>query len=377
MTLSVPTCKSWRRTVSTVVGILTFSVAAFSYAAEPPAARKTIGIWVDPAALSSLPTSGSAWENILDEASESTDSPNISDQTDPTNVRVMAKALVFARTGDERYRTEVVAACMAAIGTEEGGRTLALGRELVAYVIAADLVGLPPEKDAQFSDWLRQTLTMELSGNTLRSTHEDRATNWGTHAGTSRMAVAVYLGDEQELENAARVYAGYLGDRSAYAGFDWPRDLSWQADPARPVGINPRGAEKEGHNIDGVLPEEQRRGGEFTWPPPQESYVWEGLQGALGQANILYRAGYKDVWTWSDSALLRAFQWLHDVVDFPAVGNDTWQPHLVNHFYGTSFPAPVPARAGRGVGWTDWTHPPGSSPSDIVRPTPPSDLRAD
>lgn len=46
-------------------------------------------------------------------------------------------------TGTQSYRTDVINACMDAIGTESGGRTLALGRELGAYVIAADLVGLP------------------------------------------------------------------------------------------------------------------------------------------------------------------------------------------------------------------------------------------
>jgi len=367
---------AWRRTINTVVCILTFAVAALAHAEEAPAARAQIGIWIDPAALSSRPASGPAWDNIRKAANESTGAPDISNQDDATNVAVMAKALMFARTGDQSYRTEVVDACMAAIGTEAGGRTLALARELAAYVIAADLVGLPPEKDALFSDWLRQTLTEELSGRTLRSTHEDRPNNWGTHAGASRMAVAVYLGDEQELENAARVFAGYLGDRSAYANFAYGDDLTWQADSARPVGINPRGAEKSGFSIDGVQPDDQRRSGGFAWPPPKENYVYEGLQGALAQAVILYRAGYKDVWTWSDSALLRAFKWLHNVADFPAEGDDTWEPHIVNHFYGTSFPAPVPSRPGKNVGWSDWTHPTGSSPDAFVRPSPPRNLLA-
>jgi hypothetical protein len=33
----------------------------------------------------------------------------------------------------------------------------------------------------------------------------------------------------------------------------------------------------------------------------------------------------------------------------------------VNYYYGTAFPAPVPSRPGKNVGFTDWTHatPPG------------------
>jgi hypothetical protein len=104
-----------------------------------------------------------------------------------------------------------------------------------------------------------------------------------------------------------------------------------------------------------VLPDDQRRAGTFRWPPPKENYVYEGLQGALAEAVILHRAGY-DVFNWQDRALLRAFQWLHTQASFPATGDDSWEPYVVNKYYGTSFPAPVPSKPGKNVGWTDWTH---------------------
>ncbi|MFQ5628170.1 MAG: carboxypeptidase regulatory-like domain-containing protein [bacterium] len=312
------------------------------------------GIWISREEIAKLPTSGKAWQNVKSAADENTGTPDISDQNDPTNVRVMAKALVYARTGDERYRQDVIDACMAAIGTEKGGRTLALGRELIAYVIAADLVALPADKDQTFRTWLRQTLTETLSGRTLVSTHEDRPNNWGTHAGGSRLAVAVYLGDQAELDRAAKVFKGWLGDRASYAGFEYG-DLYWQANASKPVGINPKGSTKNGRSIDGVLPDDQRRAGGFKWPPPKENYVYEGLQGALAQAVILHRAGY-DVWNWQDQALLRAFKWLHEQANYQAQGDDTWQPHIINYFYSTSFPAPAPSQPGKNIGWTDWTH---------------------
>ena len=83
--------------------------------------------------------------------------------------------------------------------------------------------------------------------------------------------------------------------------------------------------------------------------------MYTGLQGAVAQAVILDRQGY-DVWNWSDQALLRAFTWLHEHADYPAVGDDTWQPHLINWFYGSCFPAPIPSAHGKNIGWTDWTH---------------------
>src|SRR3972149_4721930 len=152
--------------------------------------------------------------------------------------------------------------------------------------------------------------------------------------------------------HAAQVFKGWLGDRSAHAGFEYG-DLAWQCDPGNPVGINPAGCTKQGHSVDGVLPDDQRRGGGFTWPPPHENYVWEALQGALVQAVLLHRAGY-DVWNWEDQALLRAARWLHEQASFPATGDDSWQPHIINFYYGTGFPAPVPSSPGKNLGWTDW-----------------------
>ncbi|MFQ5628171.1 MAG: hypothetical protein ACE5I1_05365, partial [bacterium] len=137
-------------------------------------------------------------------------------------------------------------------------------------------------------------------------------------------------------------------------GFEFG-DLSWQADPKKPVGINPKGANRGGFSLDGVLPDDQRRAGGFQYPYSKENYVYGALAGALVQAIILHNAGY-DVWDWQDKALLRAFEWLHKEARFPAKGDDTWEPHVINYYYGTNFPAPVPARPGKNVGWTDWTH---------------------
>src|SRR6185295_5158219 len=164
--------------------------------------------------------------------------------------------------------------------------------------------------------WLAAVRTENLDGKTLISTHDVRPNNWGTHAGASRVAADLYLGDKADLAKAAQVFKGWLGDRTAYAGFTYG-DTSWQADPSKPVGINPKGATKSGHNIDGVLPDDQRRAGGFTWPAPSENYVWEALQGALAQAVILDRAGYA-AFEWQDQALLRAVTWLHSQCNYPA-----------------------------------------------------------
>ncbi len=312
-------------------------------------------IWISPAEISQLPRSGQAWQKLKRNADKPLALPNLSDQNDSTDVRVLAKALVFVRTGEQRYRQAVINACISVINSENGGTTLALGRGLLAYVIAAQLVDLPPLAQQQFTHWLKTLLDKPLKGRTLRSTHEQRANNWGTHAGASRAAVAIYLQDEQELRRTAVIFRGWLGERRFYHGFKYKRTERWQGNGQKPIGINAKGASKLGHSIDGVLPEEQRRAGKFSWPPAKEGYVYEALQGALALAVILHRSGYQP-FEWSDKALLRAFQWLHQQADFPAQGDDTWLPHIVNYYYGSHFPAPIPSSPGKNVGWTDWTH---------------------
>jgi hypothetical protein len=332
---------------------------------------------MDRAELLKLPTSGPAWSNLVNKTQQPCPVPNLSNQDDPANVCVMAKALVFARQGNPALRQQVRDAIWTVVnaGTYTG-RALALGRELAAYVIAADLIDLKtfePGLDSDFRATIKGLLTTPtIDGpDNLIQCHERRPNNWGTHCGGSRVAVAAYLGDLAELARVAKVFKGWLGDRTSYSSFSYG-DLSWQCDPGKPVGINPAGCTKEGHSIDGVLPEEQRRAGTFTWPPPQENYVYGGLQGALVQAVILRRAGY-DVFEWENRALLRAFRWLHTQAQFPARGDDTWEPHLINYYYAhvpASFPAPIPSSPGKNVGWTDWTH--AGRPAVSVPSTPPS-----
>jgi hypothetical protein len=340
-------------------------------AAAPQLPRQAAveGIWMRREEIQKLPMTGRAWQRLEQYASKKPPYPNLTDQNTRTNVVVLAKALVYARTGEERYREEVVTLVRNAMGTERGSTTLPLGRKLISYVIAAELVSLPPEHDERFRKWLSGLMQTKFRGRTLRSTHEDRPNNWGTHAGASRVAIARYLGLDEEVARCARVFRGWLGGREYYDGFKYG-DLSWQADESRPVGINPVGATKNNHSIDGVLADDQRLAGSFTWPPPHENYVYEALQGVLAQAVMLQRAGYTDVWEWEDRALLRAFRWLNEVARFHPEGDDTWQAPLIDAHYGTRYWDGSPTRPGKSLGWTDWTHAAEVAPTRSPRPAP-------
>ena len=332
----------------------------------PPEEPAETGIWISPAEVARLPMTGTSWINLVVAASRPCGTVDLTDQEQSTNACIFAKALVFARTRNPTYRDEVVTAIREIVASGPYvGRALALGRELGAYVVAADLIGLKtfdPTLDVSFRTKLRTLRTTPTSGSdaatNLIDCHEKRPNNWGAHCGATRAAIAVYLEDAADLARTALVFKGYLGDRASYAGFDYggpEGDLTWQCDPTRPVGINPLNCTRGGAVLDGVLPDDQRRAGGYAWPAPHENYVWEALQGLLAQAVILDRAGYS-VWDWQDRALLRATDWLHGVNGFPATGDDAWLPHIVNRYYRTSFPAPVATTPGKNFGFTEWTH---------------------
>ncbi|RKX30792.1 MAG: hypothetical protein DRP71_14490 [Verrucomicrobia bacterium] len=331
------------------LGSLTAIDSSADRLTDPPMDRSTM--WLSHEKIQGLPMEGSAWEQIKKHAYSEWGEPDLSNQHHPNNTLVLAGALVALRSGDDELKEKVRQHILAIPETENGGRTLALGRNLCAYVIAAGLIGLD---DPEFDAWLWDVRYEDLSGKTLISTHDDRPNNWGTHAGASRIAAAIFLEDIDDLRKSADVFAGWLGDRSRYAQFTYG-DLSWQSDPEKPVGINPVDATKEGHDIDGVIPDDQRRGGSFAWPPPETGYPWEALDGVVVQAELLHRQGH-DAWNWSDRAVYRSVAFLYRIGWGVAGEDEEWLVHLVNTRYGSTFQVPMPARPGKSFGYTDWTH---------------------
>ncbi len=317
------------------------------------------GIWLSPAQIAQLPTSGNAWNNLLSYAAQNTSSPNLGNQDDNTDAAVVAKALVYARTGNQTYRTQVIQALekvqITPLPPGEIG-ILAVARNLAPYVIAADLVNY---RTSNFENWVRQTRDTVYSGSgpalSVITCHERRPNNFGTHCGTSRMAADLYLNDMADFAAAATVFHGWTGNTNAYQGFVFGSDLSWHCNTNNPVPLNPQGCTKNGNNLDGVLPDDQRRGGGYTWPAPKENYVWEALQGAVAQAWILHRHGYP-AFAWQQNALQRAVTWLHNVNNFPAVGDDTGTPWIINKMYGTNFPTATSKPGKNGLGFYDWSH---------------------
>lgn len=331
----------------------------------------TRNLWIDRDVLRSVPTSGAPWERLSEDALGSWGSANISDQESDHDVLTFAGALYAVRKNDVSMRNRVVDAIEDAIGTEQGGRTLALGRNLTGYVLAADLIGYD---SSLFRNWLAGVRSVELDGRTLISTNAERPNNWGAHAGAARIATDLFLGDTADLEQAVRVFHGFLGDRSAWNNFRFG-DGDWQANPSAPVPINPAGATKNGIDVDGAIVDDIRRCEcPVSSPAPKENYQWEGMQGIVTQATLLYAAGYTDIWERSDAAIRRAVTFLYEEADFPAEGDDTFVLFLIDAALGTNYAAGQRANMGKSMAYTDVTHPNGSTASTqstfIAAPTP-------
>jgi len=324
---------------------------------------------ISKADLMALPTSGPAWENLVAIANDPPGSPDLTDQDNRVGVMTLATALVFARTGEESYRTRAEAQIMSAIGTEQEGADnsiLSLGRQLGAYVLAADFIKLSGQNDDRFRAWLSDIRTRVLGGHgrwtSLVATHEDAPQNWGSFAGASRIAASLYLGDTADLARAAQILRGFLGDRSAYANFQGPEGArSWSCDVAHFVPINPP-CTVDGIDLDGAIVRDIDRGGNRKWPPGRSGigYTLESLQALVLQAELLTVNGYGDAWSWSDQALKRAAGIVTRSGD---AGGLSWNrsevsyyvPWLLNARYGLSLPT-RPAGFGRVFGYTDWLY---------------------
>jgi hypothetical protein len=325
------------------------------------------GIWISEAEVMALPNSGPAWEEVEKKALMDWGQPSIEVQSSRHDVLTYAGALYAVRTGDAAMFAKVAAALDAATGTGLNATTIQISRNVPAYIFAADLIGYA---SPAFDAWLEELRSPPTADNfTIAEAHERRPNNVGAEAGAVRIAMALWLGNTAEVAAAANIFHGFIGNRSVYAGFSYG-DLLWQDDPLLPVGINPLGAMRNGRVFDGIIPDDLRRC-ECSFDPagpfPQENYTWEALQGLVVQAELLTRLGYP-AYTWEDEAIKRAVAWEQEQAFFPARGDDTWIPYVVNAAYGSSFCTRPPGdvKTGKLVGFTDWTHPGPPAPPGVV-----------
>jgi len=297
-----------------------------------------------------LPLSGTAYNRIvaLAKGTGSLDQSNI----DAPNTSVLlANAALHRRTGQAIYQTKVIAMLKAdkPYSTSAHEPALQLGRNMAARAIAAAWVGY---SDAAYLDKLAKLRTAPTgSGDTatMIATHERRGNNFSTCCGMSRIAIDLLIGDTTDLARAVKVHRGYVGERDQYTGFHFG-DLLWQSDKTKPVGINPRGAKISTADVDGVLPDDQRRTAGTPASPNKANYVDQALGELLVTCALLGAPRY------GDEAVVRAYGWLNRR-RFVQLGDDRWQPAMANALYGAGTANPASGtQDGKSFGITDWLY---------------------
>ena len=372
------------------VGSLTNPLTQISTSASQPTslnATYTSGaMWISSSELMSLPTSGASWEKIATAAYGSWGAADLQYPTNKHAIYTLAGALVSTRNGDVALRSKVRDAILAAKRSldestewqsEDG--VLSAGRQIGAYVIAADLINLPSYDavaDNEFRSWLGPIRTTEIGTHSrwknLRYTCENATGNWNTFACASRIAASIYLGDTADVQRSSLIIRALLGERSAYpadapgkngyfehtAGYQ----PSWACNDASWTGDNPSCLKSE-VNVDGVLVEDASRGGGCcVLQGDGVMYSWEALQGLFVSVELLYRTGsYGNPYTWSNNALKRTLDFMQRsgwAVTPPA----TYVPWLANARYGTCFPMSTGGN-GRIMSWGDWLYATGTGSS--------------
>ena len=327
------------------------------------ARAQSLGLWTSPEELSGQPMAGCEWKRVHRAAAKATaEGATVSENNSNNNVDILAAAIVYARTGDESYRKTVVAANEKLVAAgKPPGKSLPWAREIGAYVLAADLVGYRTEA---YETWLRNLAEVWRAedGRTLIEMFRERPNNWGTMAFGALSAIYAYLGDQARLLEVRSHWQRSV-EGPVPAGVEFRKDLSWHQDPDRPLLINPAGARKENLVIDGIVPDDMRRNGSFSNPPPkpETSYHWETLQGMVMAARILERQ-CMPIWSIGDKALYRAVHVLQTIWgaqdrSYRASGDDLWMLPFVDQAYGTDWSTAYDVcesrlfKHGKNVGW--------------------------
>ena len=384
-----------------VAGLAIVLGALGASAPTPPATSQNI--WMSRSEALDAPQSGAPWTRLKARADETIDGSTFDSSDSIDDVRVFANALVYLRLPNIAsgppwvsprgvYRQRVIDAIEDVVAsTPNPTNEVAIVRNTLGYVIAADAINLWDADAgiaADFQTWLEDEVRP-----TLISQHNSRPNNLGLMAGSSRVAVAIYLGDSTDESDAWDVFRRWLGDTTSpfnYDEDDWggsEKFVAWQLE-AYPnyfginrllTGTTKLDCDSNAQDVEGVLPDDQRRGdcnqcgwdcdetppdGDccFTWPPADTVYAYEALQGAVAQA-IIHSRRSRDPWTISSNALDRAYAWLAD----PDRGNkpmadaggtdDYWTAWIINAIYhgGSEVIEEIVPGTGEQVDHTDWT----------------------
>ena len=374
-----------------IIYVVLFSLVGLVYFGLTRASTDN-GIWVDYTQLQSLPTTGGAWNNMVNAINAlpaDGSGADISNQESNHDQYTLAAALACARTNNTSYCTKARGAMSSAIGTEVTTLTtprspaenqwLPVGRNLASYVIAADVLKLRTDADPNSLGSRVNAWIAGFKGRVSSMGVEFRPFASGSNAsaqeGFAYAAVASYLKDTAMLNRAWDAFRTYAGDPTApdleNINIAKAIEYNWTSAPAKPAAkaVNPINTTKDGVRIDGAIGNDMRRGGAFAVVPGHTQYPWVGMEGFVPAALILHRAGYP-AFEVADQAVKRAVDylwylyknvdsyWWEAPTKLGDVGRADEIKYLINTYYGTSYSVLYPLGIdSRTVGFTDWTHP--------------------
>lgn len=337
------------------------------------------------AALSNTSAAWLAMKDVADNGTGQSEPINLSDQNSFFQIRALARAFVYARTGTASYKTDVQNACRDAIGTHEDAasnvldaRNLACARTLCALVIAADIVGMDNSLTGTRTGYTGMTWLAFLqlirdfvfpaphggnaSWDNLRHQHQLTSHNFGNMAGASMVAVTRYLDDNSMMYGLPPIMAvtqRWLGDRTKHQQFTGPGygtsmqpsfvslESSYgtyaQQHTGGPTGDSYAGTVNKLTGYVGINPLTCVGGPVWEGMPvsdvARDSSIYDGNYGGIDYSHggdytygsftailttlLMYEAAGQSPWTWSDSAPKRAMQWLDRAGMNPLRGTGT------------------------------------------------------
>lgn len=347
---------------------------------EAPVTTVTPGqMFITTAELNSKPTSGAGWDYLKSKADlASYGTVNLADIDSITQTHVLAAALVYARTGDEAYKTKAISYIKQACGTETDGsdQLLNLARTLYGYVVSADMVKMPLTtvctNGETWQAFLQRIRTTTIPSNTtwpnLEITSQISANNWGAYALGSHLAVSYALNDTAAIERDTNIFKRFLGDTSSPAAAFKPsasysfnnNGVTWDMTPTLNRGINPYSAtdQREGAIINDAL--RLTSGGSDSVPcctvqPAGVEYQEEALDGIFSTMQLL-RAHGVDLRTSQNSAAKRAFDF-YITNGGPSTDGSSmmrYLPYFVNYNYGTNYATVTENRVYRHMAYGSW-----------------------
>jgi hypothetical protein len=352
--------------VNALAFVLVF-VTIFAVARLSPTSAATNYVLGSSDSILSRPVTGGAWTALTAGAAATPGAPDITcNQDQRSHPRAtLANALIYARTGQAAFRDQAIRLIRAAYPTARdcGNAILSLGRQLGAYVLAADYVGY---RDAAFVSWVQGIRTRSFPSShsrwyTLAGTAADSANNWGTFALASLTVADAYLGDTAGLARDWALFKDY-GDGTSSFRHTPSYQVAWSC----PAGYEINPASCSDPRREGAAVEDASR----TAFPTVGGYPAEAAQGYVVQAEVLARSGYA-AWTVNDRQICRNAAWRGRMGNLNYSSADRHVTWLTNARCGFAQSVQT-AGFGRVFGFTDWLYGPvGSAPAGTpVTPAP-------